>query len=129
MENNKFYNILLKKGKILHKKYIKKYIANGKDKIKIYTHKHKTKYGIECRPNKVSIGYYSCDKCKQILEACRQLESERKFKNTSLALGHYSYKNGSILPQTFSEKRKNRTMVTSVYLIIDCHGEVENYYF
>lgn len=126
MENNKFYDILLKKGKRLYKKYIYKYIAKGENRILIYSYKHRFKNHLECRPNKDACGYYSCDKCKQILEAAIQLENEKKFRNTSLAIGHYSYKTYPLFKETYKNNKRHRTMVTNVYLIIDCHGQVNN---
>lgn len=124
MEHNKFYNILLKKGRKLHKKYVYKYIGKGKNKIKIYTYKHKFEHYLECRPNKD--GYYTCDECKQILEAAIQLENEKKFRNTTLLLSHRSYKTYSFLPETYHQKYHNRMIVTTVYLFIDCHGQIDN---
>ncbi len=125
MENNKFYDILLRKGKKLHKKYIYKYIGKGNDRILIYSYRHHFKSYIECRPNKEKYGYYTCDKCKQILEAVIQLENEKKFRNTTVVIGHYSYKTYPFREETINNKG-HRTMVTNVYLLIDCHGQVDN---
>lgn len=117
MNNNKYYKILSYKIARLYKLYGNNVHFKRELKFKIYTYRHKFEYCLECRPSKEKQGYYSCDECVKLLEAAKQLASNNL--NYDLEIRHHSYKNFSFFKESFLKKRTNRTMVTSIYLVIN----------